>query len=128
MASIGQFPSGMGARLRSRLPVGLVVTAGVAIVLAVGFDLSSIASIGSVIALLVFTVVTAAHLRVRHDTGAQLWVLVLAITSTVVVLTTFVFTTLVDEPGTAVALVVILALSVAVDALWKRRRSAQSAG
>ena len=105
-----------------------VLTAVMAIVLAVGFDLSSIASIGSVIALLVFTVVTAAHLRVRHDTGAQLWVLVLAITSTVVVLTTFVFTTLVDEPGTAVALVVILALSVTVDALWKRRRSTQSAG
>jgi amino acid transporter len=128
MASIGQFPPVMGKRLRRRLPVGLVVTAGVAMVLAVGFDLSSIASIGSVIALLVFTVVTAAHLRVRHDTGAQLWVLLLAIISTVVVLTTFVFTTLVDEPGTAVALVVILALSVTVDALWKQRRSAQSAG
>ncbi len=32
----------------------------------------------------------------------------------------FVFTTLVDEPATAVALVVILALCVAIDALWKR--------
>jgi amino acid transporter len=127
MASIGQFPPAMGERLRSRLPVGLVVTATISIVLAVGFDLSSIASIGSAIALLVFTLVTAAHLRVRRDTGAQLWILLLAITSTIVVLTTFVFTTLVDEPGTAIALVVILALSVTVDVLWKRRRSERSA-
>jgi amino acid transporter len=124
MASIGQFPPEMGLRLRERLPVGLALTAGMAIVLAAGFDLSSIASIGSVIALLVFTLVTAAHLKVRRETGANLAVLLVAITSTIVVLTTFVFTTLVDEPGTAVALVVILAVSVAVDAWWKRRRPA----
>jgi hypothetical protein len=33
-----------------------------------------------------------------------------------------VVTTLVDEPGTAVALVVILVLSVALDRWWKRVR------
>jgi amino acid transporter len=125
MASIGQFPPSMGRRVWDRVPVGLALTAVIAIVLAVGFDLSSIASIGSAIALLVFTLVTAAHLRVRHETGAQLWLLVLAITSTIVVLTTFVFTTLVNEPGTAVTLVVILIASVAVDAWWKRRRVIQ---
>jgi amino acid transporter len=124
MASISQFPPGMGRRLAERVPMGLVATAGIAIVLAAGFDLSSIASIGSAIALLVFTLVTAAHLRVRKDTGANLWVLLIAIASTVVVLTTFVFTTLVDEPGTAIALVVILAVSIVVDLIWKRRRSA----
>jgi amino acid transporter len=122
MASIGQFPPEMGRRLRERVPVGLVLTAGLAIVLAAGFDLSSIASIGSVIALLVFSLVTAAHIKVRRDTGANLVVLLVAITSTIVVLTTFVFTTLVNEPGTAVALVVILAVSIAVDVIWKRRR------
>lgn len=123
MAAIRQFPPGMGHRLRERVPVGLALTAGIAIVLATGFDLSSIASIGSVIALLVFTLVTAAHIRVRRDTGANLAVLLVAITSTIVVLTTFVFTTLVNEPGTAVALGVILTVSVAVDVGWKRRRS-----
>jgi amino acid transporter len=124
MASIGQFPPEMGRRLRGRVPAGLALTAGMAIVLAAGFDLSSIASIGSVIALLVFTLVTAAHLKVRRETGANLAVLLVAITSTIVVLTTFVFTTLVDEPWTAVALVAILAVSIAVDAWWKRRRPA----
>ena len=71
MSSVGQFPPLLGRRLGGRVPVGLVVTAAIAIVLAVGFDLSSIASIGSVIALVVFTLITVGHLRVRHETGAR---------------------------------------------------------
>jgi len=34
-------------------------------------------------------------------------------------------TTLVEEPGTAVALVAIVLLSILLDVLWKRRREAQ---
>jgi amino acid transporter len=129
MASIGQFPPALGRRFGGRAPAGLLVTAAAAIVLAAGFDLSSIASLGSAIALLVFTLITAAHFRVRAETGASTLVLSIAITSTVVVLLTFAFTTLVDEPATAVALVVILLLSVALDVGWKRVRDSRvSAG
>ena len=39
------------------------------------------------------------------------------------VLVSFAFTTLVEEPGTAVALVVILLLGIVLDLTWKRRRS-----
>ena len=119
---MGQFPPVLGRRFGGRAPAGLLITAAVAIVLAVGFDLSSIASIGSAIALLVFTLVTAAHFRVRGETGASTLVLGVAITSTVVVLLTFAVTTLVDEPATAVALGVIVLLSVALDVGWKRIR------
>ena len=120
MASSGQFPPLLGRRLASRVPVGLIVTAVVATILAVGFDLTSIASIGSAIALVVFTLVTAGHLRA--ETGANTVLLVLAIVTTVVVLLAFAFTTLVDEPATAVTLVAILLLSIALDAGWKKRR------
>jgi amino acid transporter len=123
MAAIEQFPPSMGRRhIGDRLGTGLLVTAAVAIVLAVGFDLSAIASIGSVIALLVFGLVSVGHLRVRSETGAKAWVLVLAVASTAIVLLSFVFTTLVDEPGTAVALVLILLLSIVLDLAWKRSR------
>jgi amino acid transporter len=125
MASIGQFPPVLGRRFGGRAPAGLLVTAAVAIVLSAGFDLSSIASLGSAIALLVFTLVTAAHFRVRGETGASTLVLGVAITSTVVVLLTFAFTTLVDEPATAVALAIILLLSVALDIGWKRIRDSR---
>jgi uncharacterized membrane protein len=71
----------------------------------------------------VFALVSAGHFRVRHETGAGSWLPVLAIGSAVIVLVTFAVTTLVAEPATAVALVVILALSVALDLGWKRRRA-----
>jgi hypothetical protein len=64
---------------------------------------------------------------VRRETGANPVILALAVGTVVVVLTTFVFTTLVEEPGTAVALVFILALSIALDLAWKQRRDRPSA-
>jgi amino acid transporter len=127
MASVGQFPPGFGRQLWARAPVGLVATAAIAIVLAAGFDLTAIASIGSAVALIVFTMVTAGHLRVRHETGANAAVLVLGIVTTVTVLVAFAVTTLVEEPGTAIALVVILALSIVLDLWWKRSRARRPA-
>jgi amino acid transporter len=125
MASIGQFPPLLGRRFSGRAPAGILVTAAVAIVLAIGFDLNSIASIGSAIALVVFTLVTAGHLRVRTETGARTWVLVLAIVTTVVVLLTFAFTTLVEEPATVAALLVIFLLSIGMEVGWKRVHAAR---
>jgi amino acid transporter len=123
MAATGQFPPALGRRLGGRAPAGIVVTAVASIVLAVGFDLNAIASIGSAVALVVFSLVSVGHLRVRSETGASTALLVLAIGSAVVVLVSFTFTTLVDEPATALALVVILAASVVLDLVWKRARS-----
>ena len=122
MAARGQFPPAMGARVGGRASSGIVVTAIAAIILAVFFDLNAIASIGSAVALIVFALVTLGHLRIRRDTGANLAVLLIADLTTVVVLVSFTVTTLVDEPGTLIALLVILALSVALDLVWKSRR------
>jgi amino acid transporter len=102
--------------------MGIVVTATASIIMAVLFDLSAIASIGSAVALVVFTLVTVGHFRVRQETGAKAWLLVLANLTTVVVLVSFAVTTLAEEPGTTAALIVILLLSVVLDLVWKRRR------
>ena len=126
MAGSRQFPPLMGHRVGGRAPVGIVVTALAAIVMAVFLDLSSIASIGSAVALVVFTLVTIGHLRIREQTGALGWVLILAIVMTLVVLVSFAATTLVNEPATAVTLVAILLLSVVLDLVWKRRRPANA--
>jgi amino acid transporter len=124
MAATGQFPPALGRRFGGRAPAGIVITAAASIVLAVGFDLNAIASIGSAVALVVFSLVTAGHLRVRRETGANTALLVLAIATAVIVLVAFTFTTLVDEPATAVALVVILVASIVGDLVWKRARTA----
>jgi hypothetical protein len=62
---------------------------------------------------------------VRSETGANPLILGVAVASTVVVLVAFTFTTLVDEPATALALVVIVALSIVLDQWWKRTRDSR---
>lgn len=121
LADKRQFPPVFG-RSWGRVPVGLAVMSGATLVLAMMFDLSAIASIGSAVALVVFTIVTLAHLRVRKETGARTLVLVIALLTTVVTLASFAATTLAEEPATAVALVVLLALAVVLDLWWKRTR------
>ncbi len=121
LASSGQFPPVLGGSL-GRFPVGLLVMAAFASVLVVGFDLTSIASIGSAVALLVFSTVTIGHFRLYRDPGASIVVLAIALLATLGTLIIFCTTTLVNEPTTAVALVVIVVLAVAADLLWKRRR------
>ena len=122
MASVGQFPPLLGRRWAQRVPAGLLLTSAIAIVLAAGFGLTAIASIGSAIALVVFALVTGGHLRIRSDTGARTWLLVLAEVCTVAVLVNFVITTLVDEPGTMIAIGAVLVISVGLDIAWKRTR------
>ena len=74
-------------------------------------------------ALLVFTVITVGHFRVHRETGGSLAVLVVALATTTVTFVVFCFTTLVDEPTSAAALVAILLLATLMDLGWKRRRS-----
>ncbi|MDR6907286.1 amino acid transporter [Agromyces sp. 3263] len=124
LASIGQFPPAFGRSL-GRFPVGLLVMAAFAAVLVVGFDLTAIASIGSAVALIVFSTVTIGHFRLHRTTGANLIVLVIALVATLGTLIVFCTTTLVNEPTTAIALLAIVALSVVIDLLWKSRRDAR---
>ncbi|WP_159602854.1 APC family permease [Agromyces humi] len=124
LASIGQFPPVFGRSI-GRFPVGLLVMAAFATVLVVGFDLTAIASIGSAVALIVFSTVTIGHFRLYRTTGANLIVLVIALIATLGTLIVFCTTTLVNEPATAIALLAIVALSVIIDLLWKSRRDAR---
>ena len=126
LAETGQFPGLMARRLGGRASVGLLVEAAACVLLAVFFNLDAIASIGSAIALLIFAFITAAHFRVRAETGANAAVLSLAIASAVVVLVTFVFTTLIHEPASLIALLVILLLSIGLDVGWKRTRAGRA--
>jgi hypothetical protein len=76
--------------------------------------------------LLIFTLITAAHFRVRAETGASAPVLAVAIVAAGVVLLTFVFTTLIHEPASMIALLAILGLSAALDFGWKRVRAGRT--
>jgi amino acid transporter len=118
LAAVGQFPPVFG-RSVGRFPVGLIVMATLASVLVIGFDLNKIASIGSAVALLVFSAVSLAHLRLFRKTGASVIVLVIGLVATLGTFVVFCTTTLVNEPATAIALVAIILIAVVVDFGWK---------
>ena len=127
LASTGQFPPVLGRRLGGRASVGLLVQAAAIIVMVAGFDLSAIASIGSAVALMIFTLITAAHFRVRRETGASVVMLWLALLTALASLLTFVFTELIDEPAAIWTLVAILVLCMGLDQWWTRRRDPRAA-
>jgi amino acid transporter len=118
LASVGQFPR-MFERSAGPFPAGLIVMAVLATILVIGFDLNKIASIGSAVALIVFSAVSVAHLRLYRVTGASIVMIVIGLVATVGTLVVFCTTTLVNEPSTAIALLVIVALSIAIDFTWK---------
>jgi amino acid transporter len=122
LASTGQFPPVMGRMLAGRASIGLLVAAGAILLLVLVFDLSAIASIGSAVALMIFGLVTAGHLRVRSETNARLSILVLALATTGITLVTFIFTTLIQEPASVATLVAIVLISLGLDLAWARVR------
>ena len=123
-----QFPPVMARKFAGRASSGLIFVSLICIVLVVGFDVNAIASIGSAVALAVFGMVTIAHLRVREVTGANIGVLVLALATVAIALLAFVFTELIYEPASMLALLVILLLSVGLDLAWTRSRDSSSGG
>lgn len=118
LASVGQFPPFFGRKL-GPFPAGLVVMAILAIVLVSFFNLNAIASIGSAVALLVFSAVSVAHLRIRRETGGNVILLIVGLIATLGTFVIFSMTTLVEEPATAFALLGILVLAVVIDFGWK---------
>jgi amino acid transporter len=126
LAETGQFPPLMARKLGGRASNALLIQAAVCLVLAVVFKLDSIASIGSAVALLIFTLITVAHLRIRAETGASTPVLVIAVAAAAVVLVTFVLTELIHEPASIIALLAVLLLSIGLDYGWKRTRGGRT--
>ena len=122
LAQIGQFPPFFGRESRLGNNAGLLITAGLVLIVANLVDLSAIASVGSAIALAVFVLVGLAGWRRRADTGASPVIALAAIGVAVIVLAFFAVDTLRNDPATFVAILAIALLAVVLDFTWKRRR------
>ena len=121
LATIGQFPPFFGPKSRLGEHAGLLITAGLVLLIANLVDLSAIASVGSAIALMVFLLVAVAGYLRRADTGADAVLAIAAVGVSAIVLVFFMVDTVRNEPETFAAILLIMALAVMFDTLWKWR-------
>jgi len=128
LAQVGQFPPLFGERSRLGRHGGLVITVALILLFVNVFDLSAIASVGSAVSLSVFVLVGVAGYRLRDQIKGKAAVLALAVAAAGFVLLFFVVNTLRNDPATFAAIVVLLALAVALDFLWKRARVKTESG
>jgi hypothetical protein len=119
LAGVGQFPPFFGKESRLGAHGGMLITAGIVLVVANVVDLSAIASVGSACSLLIFTLVGLSALRLRAETGSSAAILLLAVGATAVVLVFFGIDTVRSSPETFGAIVGIAVLAVALDFVWK---------
>ena len=118
----GFFPEFLGARSRLGSKAGLIATTGLVLIVANFVDLSSIASVGSAVALMIFVLIGVGGYRRRADTGSNTLVVLLAIALTAGVLVAFAIDTARTAPATFGAIVGIAILSVILDAVFRRPR------
>jgi amino acid transporter len=126
LAETGQFPPVFGAKALVGGTRGLTISCVLVLLLANFIDLTAIASLGSVVALAIFLVVSVAALRLRHETGSNAVVIIAAIATTAFILVVFSIQTLQDAPETFIGMVAILLLAVGLDLLWARIRKSRA--
>src|SRR5512139_739753 len=121
MAKDGTLPPVFGLKRRRREggTQGLVISALLILALALLFDVTAIASIGSAVALAVFALMTVAHLRMAKETGASKLVLILALLGTSLAILLFAWYTLLTSPQTFAILVATIILAWVVEAVWR---------
>jgi amino acid transporter len=106
-------------RYRSGGTQGLVISSLLILALALLFDVTAISSIGSAVALAIFALVTIGHMRMRKETGASLFMLILALIATTLAILLFAWYTLLTSPQTFAILVVTIILAWVVEAIWR---------
>ena len=126
LATTGLFPPIFGHPGTFGSTRGLGISSAVVLVLANLVDLSSIASLGSIVALVIFLMVAVAGLRLRAEARINLAVVLAAIVSTLVVLVVFAITTFVEDPRLFVAMLAVLALAIVIEVIWSVERGRRS--
>ena len=121
LAKRGQLLEGFDRRVWREAPEGLFGT--VVLVFATVLNLSQIAALGSLAALLVYIAVGVAHVRLRSATRANLWLLLLAILTTTGTTVVFIVHMASTQPAVLALGVGVLAAAFAAEVVLRRLTS-----
>ena len=114
-----------GRDLGWRGNVGLLGAAAVSLIIALLFNLTTIAGIGGALALLIFGPVIVGHIQIYWETAARLRVLVLAMLTIGILLAGCGLEILVNGPTALMTVIAIAGLAVILDVLRSRIRTSQ---
>ncbi len=120
IARDGELPQVLGQTLWGRPAEGLLVTAALTLVLANGFDLSNISTMGSTGFLLIFAAVNVANGRLAARTGARPWLAWTAAAACLAALGCLLVETALRDPAQLTVLAVMLSLALGIE--WSYRR------
>src|SRR5216684_2570184 len=120
IARDGELPAGLSRTEWKEATGGLLLTAGLVVVVMLTFDLSGIAMMGSAAFLLIYAAVNAGHLRVLDQTGANAIIVWLSLLTCLAMFAVLCVYTYQEQPRAIAALIVIAAASFAAE--WAYRR------
>ena len=115
IARDGELPAQLSRTEWKQATGGLLLTAGLVVLVTLCFDLSGIAMMGSAAFLLVYAAVNAGHLRVLKQTAANAILVWLSLITCLVMFVILGVYTYQQQPAAIVALVVIAAASFAAE-------------
>jgi amino acid transporter len=120
IARDGELPPRLSGTVWQQATGGLLLTAGLVVLVTLVFDLSGIAMMGSAAFLLVYAAVNAGHLRVLKQTGANAALVWLSLLTCLAMFGVLAVYTWQQQPFAIGALVAIAAASFAAE--WAYRR------
>jgi amino acid transporter len=120
IARDGELPVGLSRTEWRDATGGLLLTAGLVILVTLIFDLSGIAMMGSAAFLLIYAAVNAGHLNLLRATGASAVIVWLSLLTCLAMFAVLCVYTYQEQPAALAALVVIAAASFAAE--WAYRR------
>jgi amino acid transporter len=119
IAKDGELPSFLERKIWRRPVEGLLITAVASLLVANLFDLSSISMMGSAGFLLIFAAVNLANVRLAAHTHSRRWLSLVGAAACLAALATLVWQRLRVAPKEIWILVAMLALAVAVEAVYR---------
>jgi amino acid transporter len=120
IAKDGELPPGLSRTEWKQATGGLLLTAGLVVLVTLLFNLSGIAMMGSAAFLLVYAAVNAGHLRVLDQTGASAAIVWLSLATCLMMFVVLVQYIYEQQPAALAALVAIAGASFVAE--WAYRR------
>jgi amino acid transporter len=119
IARDGQLPTTFTRAVWNRHVEGLFITAGLAILFVMAFDLGPIAMMASASFLIVYAAVNYAHLRVRHETRARTWLVVTSLLTCVVMFVLLMIYVVRSAPAAWMALLATLVAAFVIEVVYR---------